>query len=72
MYATFPDGRMLAMGAQDGNIYIYDVVDGGQYFRKHKDGVLRGHKNYVMQIDWSDDSEYIQSVSGDYDLMFCK
>lgn len=60
------------MGAQDGNIYIYDVVDEGQYFRKHKGASLKGHKNFVMQIDWSADSEYIQSVSGDYDLMFCK
>ncbi|KAF6019071.1 hypothetical protein EB796_022626 [Bugula neritina] len=65
-----PDGRLLAMGAQDGNIYIYSVADGGHFFRKYRDGSLKGHKNFVMQIDWSEDSEYIQSVSGDYDLMF--
>lgn len=65
-----PDGHMLAMGSQDGNIYVYDVVDGGQFFRKHKEGVLPGHKNFVMQLDWSEDSRYLQSVSGDYDLVY--
>lgn len=69
----FPaDGKLLAMGSQDGNIHIYDVIDHGQYYRKHKDGVLKGHKNFIMQIDWSEDSEYLQSVSGDYDLIFCE
>ncbi|CAH1772810.1 unnamed protein product [Owenia fusiformis] len=64
-----PDGKMLAAGCQD-NIFLYQVLDDGQCFRKHKTGVLSGHSNYIRQLDWSTDSRYIQSVSADYDLMY--
>lgn len=34
--------------------------------------VQQGHENFVSQLDWSRDGRYLQSVSGDYDLIVCK
>ena len=31
---------------------------------------LQGHSNFVTHMDWSKDGKYLQTVSGDYDLMF--
>jgi len=33
---------------------------------------MQGHENFVSQLDWSRDGRYLQSVSGDYDLLYCK
>ena len=32
----------------------------------------QGHRNFVTHLDWSEDNRYLQSVSGDYDLLFCE
>ncbi|XP_077998925.1 echinoderm microtubule-associated protein-like 2 isoform X1 [Glandiceps talaboti] len=63
-----PDGSILVMGSHDHNIYLYSVLDDGQVYRKI--GVLRGHDNFITHIDWAKDSCYLQSVSGNYDLLY--
>jgi len=35
------DGRFLAVGCQDGNIYVYEALDDCHVFRRHKNGVLK-------------------------------
>jgi hypothetical protein len=32
----------------------------------------QGHSSFITHLDWSTDSQYIQSNSGDYELLFCK
>jgi len=32
----------------------------------------QGHENFISQLDWSRDGRFLQSVSGDYDLLYCK
>ncbi|PIK34274.1 putative 77 kDa echinoderm microtubule-associated protein [Apostichopus japonicus] len=63
-----PDGSYLAVGCQDCRIYIYTVMDEGQVYRKQ--GILQGHPENVTHIDWSNDGQYLQSVSAAYDLLF--
>ncbi|XP_070560903.1 echinoderm microtubule-associated protein-like 1 isoform X3 [Ptychodera flava] len=63
-----PDGGILAVGSHDNIIYLFSVMDDGQVYRKI--GILRGHENFITHIDWSKDGCYIQSVSGNYDLMY--
>lgn len=65
-----PDGEKVAVGSHDNGLYIYSVLDGGQCLRRHQSGVLTGHRNFITHIDWSRDGNYIQSVSGDYDLRY--
>jgi len=33
---------------------------------------MQGHENFISQLDWSRDGRFLQSVSGDYDLLYCK
>ncbi|XP_072175162.1 echinoderm microtubule-associated protein-like 2 [Diadema setosum] len=62
------DGSLLALGSHDHFIYVFSVMDEGQVYRKL--GVLEGHASFVTHLDWSVDGAYLQSVSGNYDLLF--
>ena len=33
---------------------------------------FQGHSSFVTHIDWSVDGEYLQSNSGDYELLYCE
>ena len=35
------DGRYLAVGAQDNNIHLYEILDDGQVFRRYEGGLLK-------------------------------
>eukprot|EP00058_Branchiostoma_floridae_P004994 XP_002590482.1 hypothetical protein BRAFLDRAFT_86152 [Branchiostoma floridae] len=65
-----PDGSLLAMGSHDNTIYLFSVLDDGRTFRKA--ALLKGHKNFLTHIDWSSDGRYLQSVDGDYELLFSR
>jgi len=59
-----PNGDMLAVGSHDRLIYLLDTRS---YSRK---AVLRGHSSYITHIDFSLDSNYLQSNCGAYELLF--
>ncbi|KAK7871406.1 hypothetical protein R5R35_006108 [Gryllus longicercus] len=63
-----PDGNFLALGSRDNNIYIYQVTDDARKFNRV--GRCMGHSSFITHLDWSTDSQYIQSNSGDYELLY--
>ncbi|XP_056009046.1 echinoderm microtubule-associated protein-like 1 isoform X4 [Ostrea edulis] len=64
-----PDNAMLAVGCEDGHIHIFYVHDEGQIYRKNNI-ILRGHGKFITNLDWSTDSRYLQSVDGDFDMVY--
>eukprot|EP00118_Oscarella_pearsei_P025612 m.308471 g.308471 ORF g.308471 m.308471 type:complete len:792 (+) comp44058_c0_seq1:38-2413(+) len=63
-----PDGSKLAIASHDNHIYIYNVSDDGKAYERHKK--CSGHSSYVTHVDWSADSQFLQSSSGDYELLY--
>ncbi|KAG8183584.1 hypothetical protein JTE90_025141 [Oedothorax gibbosus] len=63
-----PDGRFLAVGSHDNFIYVYQVDD--EYKKYNRIGRCIGHSSFITHLDWSDDSTYIQTNSGDYELLY--
>ncbi|XP_046965467.1 echinoderm microtubule-associated protein-like CG42247 [Vanessa cardui] len=60
-------GDLLAIGSQNGSIYLFRVSrDGFSYKKSNK---IRGAQPLV-QLDWSLDGSYLQTVTADYDLSF--
>nr|CAH8834009.1 unnamed protein product [Trichobilharzia regenti] len=66
--AYSPDGNYLALGSRDNVIYVYSVLERG--YKYNRVGRCRGHTSFVLHIDWSVDSRYLRSVSGDYEILF--
>ncbi|KAM3173602.1 hypothetical protein ACTXT7_012184 [Hymenolepis weldensis] len=66
--AYSPNGQYIAIGGRDNSIYVYSVSGRGtKYVRL---GKCSGHSSFVLHLDWSEDSQCIRSVSGDYELLF--
>ncbi|XP_065052263.1 echinoderm microtubule-associated protein-like 2 isoform X3 [Rhopilema esculentum] len=63
-----PDGKYLAVGSHDNFIYLYNVSDDGRTYKKC--GKLSGPSSFVTHLDWSKDSQHIQSNSGDYEILY--
>jgi WD40 repeat protein len=59
-----PDGRSFAVGSMDHKIYIYNR----ETFRLK--GTCDRHNSFVKTFDYSEDSVYIQSDSGDYEHLY--
>ena len=59
-----PDGKLLAVGAHDQTIYLLETRS---YSCKFK---CKGHTSYLTALDFSADSAVLQSISGDYELLF--
>lgn len=69
LFPWFTAGETIAMGSQNGSIYLFKVSrDGFSYKKSNK---IRGTQPLV-QLDWSSDSRFLQTVTQDYDLVFCK
>ncbi|CAH8438307.1 unnamed protein product [Heterobilharzia americana] len=66
--AYSPDGNYLALGSRDNVIYVYNVLDHG--YKYNRVGRCCGHTSFVLHIDWSVDSRFLRSVSGDYEILF--
>jgi WD40 repeat protein/Ca2+-binding EF-hand superfamily protein len=60
-----PNNKYLAIGCVDFLIFIYDVSKNFTLVKK-----LKGHVSRVTHMDWSEDSETIQSNSTSYDLLY--
>ncbi|CAB4061736.1 unnamed protein product [Lepeophtheirus salmonis] len=63
-----PDGKLLALGSRDNVIYVYQVSD--DYKKYNRLGRCMGHSHFLTHLDWSADSTYIQSNSGDHELLY--
>lgn len=60
---------MIALGSQNGSVYLFRVSrDGFSYKKWNK---IRGSQP-LTQLDWSTDGCYLQTVTADYDLVFCE
>ncbi|XP_049875343.1 echinoderm microtubule-associated protein-like 2 isoform X3 [Pectinophora gossypiella] len=63
-----PNNKLVALGSRDNFIYIYQADDNcARYSRL---GKCLGHSSYITHLDWSEDSQYIRSNSGDYELLY--
>ncbi|KAG9481485.1 hypothetical protein GDO78_010615 [Eleutherodactylus coqui] len=65
-----PDGNFLAIGSHDNYIYIYAVNENGRKYSRI--GKCSGHSSFITHLDWSVNSQYLMSNSGDYEILYCK
>uniref|UniRef100_A0A8C7GYB9 EMAP like 1 n=1 Tax=Oncorhynchus kisutch TaxID=8019 RepID=A0A8C7GYB9_ONCKI len=63
-----PDGNFLAIGSHDNYIYIYAVGESGRKYGRV--GKCSGHSSFITHLDWSVDSQYLVSNSGDYEILY--
>uniref|UniRef100_H2U688 EMAP like 1 n=1 Tax=Takifugu rubripes TaxID=31033 RepID=H2U688_TAKRU len=63
-----PDGNFLAIGSHDNYIYIYAVSENGRKYSRL--GKCSGHSSFITHLDWSVDSQYLVSNSGDYEILY--
>ncbi|KAG7255229.1 hypothetical protein CRUP_011404 [Coryphaenoides rupestris] len=63
-----PDGNYLAVGSHDNFVYIYAVTENGRKYSRA--GKCSGHSSFVTHLDWSQDSRYMVTNSGDYEILF--
>ncbi|XP_059480615.1 echinoderm microtubule-associated protein-like 2 isoform X3 [Neocloeon triangulifer] len=63
-----PDGNLCALGSRDNNIYVYQASE--QYKKFERIGRCVGHSSFITHLDWSVDGNFIQSNSGDYELLY--
>uniref|UniRef100_A0A8C9W7Q1 EMAP like 2 n=1 Tax=Scleropages formosus TaxID=113540 RepID=A0A8C9W7Q1_SCLFO len=63
-----PDGNYLAVGSHDNFVYIYAVTENGRKYSRV--GKCTGHSSFVTHLDWSTDSQFIVTNSGDYEILF--
>lgn len=57
-----PDGRYLAIGSHDNNIYIYEGTT--------RRFILKGHNSFIVALDWSQDGSYIRSNCGAHEILY--
>jgi len=60
-----PDGKTLAVGSHDNSVYLYSTF---QKFKKR--AKFSKHNSYITHFDISNDSHYMQSNCGAYELLF--
>uniref|UniRef100_A0A669AVT0 EMAP like 2 n=1 Tax=Oreochromis niloticus TaxID=8128 RepID=A0A669AVT0_ORENI len=63
-----PDGNFLAVASHDNFVYIYAVTENGRKYSRV--GKCTGHSSFVTHVDWSKDSHYLVTNSGDYEILF--
>uniref|UniRef100_A0A8C2JSF6 EMAP like 2 n=1 Tax=Cyprinus carpio TaxID=7962 RepID=A0A8C2JSF6_CYPCA len=63
-----PDGAYLAVASHDNFVYIYSVTENGRKYSRV--GKCTGHSSFVTHLDWSTDSHFIVTNSGDYEILF--
>ncbi|TWW76830.1 Echinoderm microtubule-associated protein-like 1 [Takifugu flavidus] len=63
-----PDGNFLAVSSHDNFVYIYAVTENGRKYSRV--GKCTGHSSFITHVDWSKDSRYLITNSGDYEILF--
>merc|ERR1719409_331962 len=63
-----PDGKFIAVGNADNFIDLYAVPHGDGEFKRV--GQLKGHSSFVIHLDWSVDSLFLQSNCGAHELLY--
>ncbi|XP_017292647.1 echinoderm microtubule-associated protein-like 2 isoform X2 [Kryptolebias marmoratus] len=63
-----PDGNFLAVASHDNFVYIYAVTENGRKYSRV--GKCVGHSSFVTHLDWSADSQFLVTNSGDYEILF--
>ncbi|XP_072895801.1 echinoderm microtubule-associated protein-like 1 isoform X11 [Hemitrygon akajei] len=63
-----PEGNFLAIGSHDNYIYIYTLSENGRKYSRV--GKCSGHSSFITHLDWSIDSQYLISNSGDYEILY--
>ncbi|XP_078263374.1 echinoderm microtubule-associated protein-like 1 [Rhinoraja longicauda] len=63
-----PEGNYLAIGSHDNYIYIYTVSENSRKYSRV--GKCSGHSSFITHLDWSFDSQYLISNSGDYEILY--
>jgi len=59
-----PCGKYLAVGGHDCRVVVYDASS------YQKISVFEKHSAFITGLDWSCDSQSIQSVSASYEILF--
>ena len=62
-----PNGKYLACGSRDNSIYIYAVSEDG--YKYSRVGRCYGHSSFITHVDWSLNSDFLMSNSGDYEVL---
>ena len=60
-----PCGNFLAVGSHDNFVYVYDVNHNYKLISK-----FVKQNSFITSLDWSTDSNSIQSVSGSYEVLY--
>uniref|UniRef100_A0A2P2I0X4 Echinoderm microtubule-associated protein-like 2 n=1 Tax=Hirondellea gigas TaxID=1518452 RepID=A0A2P2I0X4_9CRUS len=63
-----PDGSLLAVGSRDNSVYVYETSDDFKQYTLR--GVCTGHSSFIRSLDFSSDSSFIRTNSGDYELLY--
>lgn len=61
-----PDGKLLAVGSHDNKIYVFNTKS----YKKEVKKDCTGHSSFITSLDWSQDSTWIRSNCGAYELLF--
>ncbi len=61
-------GALLACASRDNYMYIFEVSEDGLSYKRV--GKCAGHSSFITHIDWSADSKYLMSNSGDYEVLY--
>lgn len=63
-----PSGEYFCMGSSDMQAYVYQASEAGNKFTRV--GTCVGHSAPVKEMDWSEDSRYLQTQSMNFELLF--
>ncbi len=63
-----PDGDTLALAAESGSVYLYDVLEDGRSYKKR--AKMAGKGDTLRHLDWSRDSTHIQTINTTHDLSY--